>query len=182
LGNLPLWLTLWRLPELHTTRTLLGVAGLAVVLTGVLFATLSVLVWPRWLKPAGLLLLTTATASSYFMVTYGIVIDPTMVANIASTDVREVRDLLSPAMALALLLGIVLPGLWWWRQPIGPRPLRAVLPRQAAGALLGLLVAVMVLWLTFQDRPRPSAQSQSPRCLRPTYKAGPRCGGGLASG
>jgi lipid A ethanolaminephosphotransferase len=151
LGNLPLWLTLWRLPELHTTRTLLGVAGLAVVLTGVLFATLSVLVWPRWLKPAGLLLLTTATASSYFMVTYGIVIDPTMVANIASTDVREVRDLLSPAMALALLLGIVLPGLWWWRQPIGPRPLRAVLPRQAAGALLGLLVAVMVLWLTFQD-------------------------------
>ena len=150
-GNLPLWLTLWRLPELHATRALLGAFGLAVVLAGVLFATLSLLVWPRWVKPVGLLLLITATASSYFMVTYGIVIDPTMVANIASTDVREVRDLLSPAMGLALLLGIVLPGVWLWRQPVHRQPLRAALPRQAAGALLGLLVAVVVLWLTFQD-------------------------------
>ena len=151
LGNLPLWLALWRLPELHTSRALLGAIGLAVVLAAVLFATLALLVWPRWLKPVGLLLLVTASASSYFMVTYGVVIDPSMVANIAGTDVREVRDLLSPSMALVLLLGVVLPGVWLWRQPIRPQPLRALLPHQAAGALLGVLVAVVVLWLTFQD-------------------------------
>jgi lipid A ethanolaminephosphotransferase len=151
LGNLPLWLALWRLPELHTPRALAGAFGLAVVLAAVLFATLALLVWPRWLKPVGLLMLVTASASSYFMVTYGVVIDPSMVANIAGTDAREVRDLLSPSMALVLLLGVVLPGAWLWRQPVRAQPLRALLPRQAAAALLGLLVAVVVLWLTFQD-------------------------------
>ena len=151
LGNLPLWLALWRLPELHTPRALAGAFGLAVVLTAVLFVTLALLVWPRWIKPVGLLMLVTASASSYFMVTYGVVIDPSMVANIAGTDAREVRDLLSPSMALVLLLGVVLPGAWLWRQPVRAQPLRALLPRQAAAALLGLLVAVVVLWLTFQD-------------------------------
>lgn len=151
MGNFPLWLALWRLPELHTPRALLGAVGLALVLTAVLFTTVSLLIWPRWLKPVGLLLLATVTASSYFMLTYGVVIDPSMVANIASTDVREVRDLLSPAMALAVILGLVLPGVWFWRQAVERQPLRATLPRQALGALLGLLVAVVVLWLTFQD-------------------------------
>jgi lipid A ethanolaminephosphotransferase len=151
LGNLPLWLALWRLPELHSARTIAGTVGLAIVLAAVLFTTLALLVWPRWLKPVGLLLLVTASASSYFMVTYGVVIDPTMVANIAGTDVREVRDLLSPTMALVLLLGVVLPGVWLWRQPIRPQPLRRLLPQQAGAAVLGLLVAVVVLWLTFQD-------------------------------
>jgi lipid A ethanolaminephosphotransferase len=151
LGNLPFWLSLWRLPELNSARAALGVAGLVVVLSGVLFATLALLVWPRWLKPVGLLLLVTVAASSYFMVAYGIVIDPTMVANIAGTDVREVRDLLSPAMAVALLLGAVLPGVWWWRQPVRRMPLRAVLARQSGWALLALLLAVAALWLSFQD-------------------------------
>ena len=151
LGNLPLWLAVWRLPELHSARAIAGALGLAVVLASVLFATLALLVWPRWLKPAGLLLLVTASASSYFMMTYGIVIDPTMIGNIAGTDVREVRDLLSPTMALVLLLGVVLPGVWLWRQRIRPQPLRRLLTLQTSAAVLGLLVAAVVLWLTFQD-------------------------------
>ena len=150
-GNLPLWLAMGRLPELQTSRAALGAVGLAVVLAAVLFATLALLVWPRWIKPVGLLLLVTATASSYFMLTYGIVIDPTMVANMANTDVREARDLLSPLMGLALLVGVALPGVWLWRQNVRPLAVRAWLPRQTGAALLGLLVAVVVLGLTFQD-------------------------------
>jgi len=150
-GNLPLWLALGRLPELQSARALLGALGLALALAGLLFATLAFLVWPRWLKPAGLLLLTTATASSYFMVAYGVVIDPSMMANVAGTDVREVRDLLTPALGLALLLGVVLPGLWWWRQPLRRLPVGQLLGRQALWALLASLVAVAALALSFQD-------------------------------
>lgn len=151
LGNLPLWLALWRLPEIHTLRALVGILGLVILLSAVLFMTLALLVWPRWLKSVGLLLLLTVSASSYFMATYGVVIDTTMVANISATDVREVRDLLSPTMIFVLLLGVVLPGRWLWRQPIRTQPLRVLLFRQIAGALLGFLVAVIMLWLTFQD-------------------------------
>ena len=118
LGNLPLWLALGRLPELQSARAVLGALGLALALAGILFAMLAFLVWPRWLKPAGVLLLATVTASSYFMVAYGIVIDPSMMANVAGTDVREVRDLLTPALGLTLLLGVIMPGVWWWRQPL----------------------------------------------------------------
>lgn len=171
LGNLPLWLTLWRLPELRSPRALAGAAGLAVVLAAVLFATLALLLWPRWLKPVGLLLLVTASASSYFMVTYGVVIDPSMVANIAGTDLHEVRDLLSPTMGLVLVFGVALPGLWLWRQPIRPQTLRTLLPWQVAGALLGLLVAVVTLWLTFQDLASLMRNHKSLRYMINPYNA-----------
>jgi lipid A ethanolaminephosphotransferase len=150
-GNLPLWLALGRLPEMNSARAVLGALGLALALAGLLFATLAFLVWPRWLKPAGLLLLTTVTASSYFMVAYGIVIDPSMMANVAGTDVREVRDLLTPALGLALLLGMVVPGIWWWRQPLRRVPAGQLLGRQALWALLAFLVAVAALAVSFQD-------------------------------
>ncbi|MDP1999264.1 MAG: phosphoethanolamine--lipid A transferase [Rhodoferax sp.] len=150
-GNLPLWLALERLPEMNSTRAVLGAVGLGVALAGVLFVTLAFLVWPRWLKPAGVLLLVTVTASSYFMVSYGIVIDPSMMANVAGTDAREVRDLLTPALGLALLLGVVLPGIWWWRQPIRRVPAGQLLGRQALWALLAFLVAVAALAVSFQD-------------------------------
>ncbi len=150
-GNLPLWLALGRLPELQSARAVLGVLGLALALAGLLFATLAFLVWPRWLKPAGVLLLATVTASSYFMVAYGVVIDPSMMANVAGTDVREVRDLLTPALGLALLLGVVVPGIWWWRQPLRRVPAGQLLGRQALWALLAFLVAAAALALSFQD-------------------------------
>ncbi|WP_296495045.1 phosphoethanolamine--lipid A transferase [Rhodoferax sp.] len=150
-GNLPLWLALGRLPELHNARAVLGVMGLACALVGILFATLAFLVWPRWLKPAGVLLLATVTASSYFMAAYGIVIDPSMMANVAGTDAREVRDLLTPALGLALFSGLILPGVWWWRQPLRRLPARRLLGRQALWALLAFLLAVAALAVSFQD-------------------------------
>ncbi len=151
LGNLPLWLTLWALPENHGWHAALTLGAWALVLLGVTLTFLSLWVWPRWLKPAGLVLLLTAAGASYFMRTYGVVIDPTMLANAANTDAREVRDLLSGTMAVALLAGVVLPGWWWWRQPVRTVPLRQLLPRQLGIGLLALLATVLLLWLSFQD-------------------------------
>ncbi|MFW9620848.1 MAG: phosphoethanolamine transferase domain-containing protein, partial [Macromonas sp.] len=74
-GNLPLWLALWRLPEVSAARMGLLVPLLSGVLCCALAALLGLLVWPRWLKPVGLALLLTVTASSYFMLSYGVVID-----------------------------------------------------------------------------------------------------------
>ena len=150
-GNLPLWLALARLPELQSARAILGALGLALALAGILFVTLAFLVWPRWLKPAGVLLLTTVTSSSYFMVAYGIVIDPSMMANVAGTDMREVRDLLTPALGLTLLLGVVLPSLWWWRQPLRRLSARDVLPRQTLWALAAFLISIAAMAASFQD-------------------------------
>jgi lipid A ethanolaminephosphotransferase len=70
---------------------------------------------------------------------------------VVQTDVREVRDLLSWPMLGALVIGVVLPGVWLWRQPIRSVPLKSLIPRQLGTALLTFLVAMGVFWMSFQD-------------------------------
>jgi lipid A ethanolaminephosphotransferase len=74
-----------------------------------------------------------------------------MLANVVQTDVREVRDLMSWALPLTVLLVAALP-LWViWRRPL---TLRSWLPqtgRNALGALLGLVAVVAATLLTYQD-------------------------------
>ena len=150
-GNLPLWRAMWALTDAHGLRTWLGLVGFALIVLSATAVLLSLLVWPRWRKPAGVVLLMVAAANSYFMITYGVVIDPTMMANTVQTDVREVRDLLSWNMLLVLALGVVLPGWWWWRQPVQNLPTRRLVGRQLGLAALAALVLLVVVWASFQD-------------------------------
>lgn len=150
-GNLPLWRAMWALTDNHGLRTWLGLVGFALIVLSATAVLLSLLVWPRWRKPAGVVLLMVAAANSYFMFTYGVVIDPTMMANTVQTDVREVRDLLSWNMLLVLVLGVVLPGWWWWRQPVQKLPARRLVGRQLGLAGLATVVLLVVVWASFQD-------------------------------
>ena len=50
-----------------------------------------------------------AAFGAYFMSSYGVVIDTTMMVNVLQTDLRETRDLLSLPMALTVLALGVLP-------------------------------------------------------------------------
>jgi lipid A ethanolaminephosphotransferase len=151
LGNLPLWRAMWGLTETHGLRTWLGLLGFALIVLSAISVLLSLLVWPRWRKPAGVVLLMVAAANSYFMFTYGVVIDPTMMANTVHTDAREVRDLLSWNMLVVLALGVVLPGWWWWRQPVQQLPARRLVGRQLGLAALAVVVLLVVVWASFQD-------------------------------
>ncbi|MCO4088096.1 MAG: phosphoethanolamine--lipid A transferase [Limnohabitans sp.] len=151
LGNLPLWRSLWALTDSHGLRTGLGLLGMGVIVFTATTVLLSLLVWPLWRKPVGVVLLMVAAANSYFMAAYGVVIDPSMMANTVQTDVREVRDLLSGSMGLVLLLGVVLPGVWWWRQPVQQWPAMRLLGRQLGLALLALVLMMVVIWASFQD-------------------------------
>ncbi|WP_233200669.1 phosphoethanolamine transferase [Limnohabitans sp. G3-2] len=150
-GNLPFWMAIWQLPETQGMRALSTMGSLWLILLALLGWFLSLWVWPRWLKPAGLAMLVTVTSSSYFMLTYGVVIDSSMLANVVQTDVREVRDLLSWPMLAALMLGVVLPGVWLWRQPIRSVPARSLIGRQLGVGLVAFLVALGVFWMSFQD-------------------------------
>lgn len=151
LGNWPFWRALWALTDNHSLRSGLSLLGFGVIVLAATTALLSLLVWPRWRKPVGVLLLLVAAANSYFMQTYGIVIDPSMMANTVQTDVREVRDLLSWSLLAVLALGVVLPGWWWWRQPVQKLPVRRMVGRQLGLAGLALLLMLMVVWVSFQD-------------------------------
>lgn len=150
-GNLPLWRALWALTDNHGLRTDLGLLGFGLIVMAATTVLLSLLIWPRWRKPVGVLLLLVAAANSYFMHTYGVVIDPTMMANTVQTDVREVRDLLSWSLLGVLALGVALPGWWWWRQPVQQLPTWRLLGRQLGLAGLALVLMLVVVWASFQD-------------------------------
>ncbi|WP_286884475.1 phosphoethanolamine transferase [Pseudomonas sp. UBA7456] len=74
------------------------------------------------LKPLLVLLFVSGAAVAYFMNRYGVLIDAGMFANIAETNVAEVRDLLSLKFALYILGLGVLPSVLLWRAPVVYRP------------------------------------------------------------
>ncbi|MDO5625652.1 MAG: phosphoethanolamine transferase domain-containing protein, partial [Pseudomonadota bacterium] len=117
-GNLALWQALRALPDLHGARGL-GFAlafGLGVLaLHGLIF---SLLAWRFTLKPVLSLFLLAAAGGTYFMLSYGVVIDRTMMVNVLLTDTREARELLNWRMVAALLLLGALPVALVWRLPL----------------------------------------------------------------
>ena len=150
-GNLALWRTVWPLPELAGARGVLFAVGLSVWIVAALQVVLSLVAWKWLLKPVLLLLVLTAAANSYFMLQYGVVIDATMMANVANTDAREVRDLLSWTMLLIVLVLGVLPAWWLLRQKLALRSFWPQAWRNLAGAAVGLTVLLLVTLLMYQD-------------------------------
>lgn len=144
-GNWPLWQALLMLPESHASlRGLLFLPGLALMIAALSFALLALASWRRVLKPAIALLLLSAALGAHFMGQYGVVIDPTMMANVFGTDPREVRDLVNLPLAWSLLGLAGLPIAWMLRRPLAygawPRRLR----RNLLAALAGLLAVLML--------------------------------------
>ena len=150
-GNLPFWLALWRLPEHEGWRVAAPLLTWLGVVWGGTMLLLALTAWRWWLKPWGLFLILAAAAASYFMASYGIVIDSSMIANVAHTDWRETLDLLSWPMVAALVAGVLLPGAWWWRQPVRCVPAGRLVLQQLGLGLLGVMVAAGALWLGFED-------------------------------
>ncbi len=150
-GNLPLWKALRKLPETHGLQAVVTLGSLVLVVLAATVLLLGLFIWPRWLKPAGIALLVITASSSYFMSSYGIVIDPSMLTNVVQTDMGEALDLLSWPLVVTLALGAVLPGIWWWRQPVRTVGTGRLMAQQLGTGLLGLVVAVAMLWISFQD-------------------------------
>ncbi len=150
-GNLPLWRATWALPELAGWRGLLFSLGLAVWITSALMVLLSLLAWPRLLKPVAFLLLLATAASSYFMLQYSVVIDATMLANVVNTDAREVRDLMSWSLVFSLVVLAGLPMAWLLRQKIAPRPFWSQAWRNLLSMLAALTLLALVTLVAYQD-------------------------------
>ena len=151
LGNWPLWEQLARLPELANWRGVAFGLAFAVIIGGGIALLLALLAWRFTLKPALTLFLLAAAFGAYFMHTYGVVIDRSMMVNTLSTDSREVRDLLSWRMALVVGVLGLLPAVAVWRARLAWPGWPRQLLRNLGLALLSLALAVGALMLVFQD-------------------------------
>lgn len=123
-------------------------AALALLLLALHFLLLG-LVLNRWtVKPLLALLIVGTAFASFYMQSFGVYLDPTMLRNVMKSDVAEARELLSWPLALHLLLYAGLPLLLLSRLRIRARPLlKAALWRVgwmalAAGVAIGAMLAV----------------------------------------
>ena len=151
LPNMALWRQLAQLPEVTGLRGLLFGLGLALGIAGLTHALLSLLNWRGLLKPVLTLFLLSAASGAYFMWSYGIVIDATMIVNVMQTDPREAGDLLNWRLLLSLLFLGVLPAVWLWRQPVQPVVWTRRLWTNALAFAASMAVLVISLMLIYQD-------------------------------
>jgi lipid A ethanolaminephosphotransferase len=150
-GNLALWQTLSRLPDISGWRGWLFIAAFALIVAGAITTLLSLFAWRWTLKPVISVLLLLAAFATPYIVMYGIVVDTPMVINVFQTDVREVRDQLSWQLLLSVLVLAVVPLAWFWRQPLAEQTWREQVVRNVALCVGGLLVTVGTTQLVFQD-------------------------------
>lgn len=140
LGNLALWQELTRLSGFQAWVSV----GFSLMIASAIAALLSLFAWRWTLKPVVTLFLFSAAFGAYFMLSYRVVIDATMMQNVLQTDVHETRDLLSWRLLMWVFVLAVLPCIWLWKQPV--RRLGAA--RLAAFNLATLLGSCAVLVLT----------------------------------
>ena len=129
----------------------LFVAGCFVLLLGLHFALLATLAH-RWiLRPVLTAVVVASAAAAYFMKTFSVLMDPTMVQNILNTDARETRDLLSWSLIGNVALWSALPVAFIWLVRIERRPLlRATLVR-IGSIFAALVVALLAALLISRD-------------------------------
>ena len=140
-GNIALWSQIHQLPEVTGLRGFAFAIGLGAIITAVISAILSLLNWRWLLKPAITVFFLSAASGAYFMMSYGIVIDSTMITNVVQTDAKEALDLMDWHMLIGLVLLGILPSWILWKIPV--KPLR--LGQQIIGNILSLAISLLVI-------------------------------------
>jgi len=95
-------------------------------------------------KPVLIFFLLVTSLSSYFMDTYGVVIDDTMIDNLVKTDVAESLDLLSLKLGLYFLFFGVLPSIYVYKAKINYLPYSKELFSCTKRIIVCLLIVVAV--------------------------------------
>ena len=150
-ANVALWRGLWDLPELANGRGLAFGLAFALMIAACHVALFSLVAWRWTFKPVLTIFLLAAAAGAYFMFSYGVVIERTMMINVLLTDTREARELLSWRMAAALALLGLLPVALLWRVRIRWPGGWRQLPRNVLTLVVAFIVLVGTGGLFFQD-------------------------------
>lgn len=121
-------------------------------------------------KPFLIVLFCTAATASYFMGSYGIVIDNQMITNLLETDVSEATEQLTWPLFMHFFLMGVLPSTLLLQTQISYRPWRRELLVRG-GVILGSTVLLVVITLTeFKELVIFTRQNREVRMyINPTY-------------
>lgn len=138
------------LPSTNAVLTLAAVHALVAFVTAIGLC-LVCLLSSRLLKPVCMLLAAANAGALYFLHAYGVVLDRTMMGNVANTDWAEATAFLSPALALFVLVFGLVPAAALSRVEITPVRRGRLAMQLAALAVVGsttmYLASASWLWI-----------------------------------
>ncbi len=147
-GNLRFWSTFIRAAGGLHLASLPQLVGAFVIVVLFFNACLTLASFRYVAKPVLIVLVLSAAAVSYFIASYGIVIDKAMLQNVFETDMREAAELFNWHMVFAVGLSGLLPSVLIARADVRfPQGLRGLGTRAGiAGASLAVAVLLLVLF------------------------------------
>ena len=151
IGNLALWEEVQQLPEVTGFRGLAFAIGFGTIITAATLAILSLLNWRGWLKPVLTVFFLSAASGAYFMMSYGIVIDSTMITNVIQTDTKEALDLFNWRMLISFIVLGLLPSWLLWKTPLKSLAFGKQVLSNTATVVASLAIIVATLLAIFQD-------------------------------
>ncbi len=150
--NLATWRALVDLAQLQGVKAIAFYASFAFLLWAAITLLLTPFSFRPTLKPALSLVALCSAAAAYFMNTYGISIDTTMMQNVLETNPGEAEALLSGTLLFYLgLLGVLPIALIWWL-PVTYRPVLPGLVNKVlvcVGCVLVIAAAVGPFYSTY---------------------------------
>ncbi|MBF0194071.1 MAG: phosphoethanolamine--lipid A transferase [Magnetococcales bacterium] len=101
--------------------------------------------WPGLFKPVVVTLIIISVMASYFIDTYGVMINRDMVRNLFQTDVREASDLISLGMITHLIIWGAVPAFLIIKQPISYQPwFKNSIHKSVIVAICSALIVTMI--------------------------------------
>lgn len=151
MGNLALWMQVHQLPEVSGLRGFAFAMGFGAIITATLTLILSLFNWRWLLKPVLTVFFFSAASGAYFMMSYGIVIDSSMITNVFQTDTKEALDLMNWRMLISFFLLGLLPSWLLWKTPVKSLPWAQQTFSNILTGTASIIVIVAVLLAIFQD-------------------------------
>ena len=151
MGNIALWMQVHQLPEVSGLRGFAFAMGFGAIITATLTLILSLLNWRWLLKPVLTVFFFSAASGAYFMMSYGIVIDSSMITNVIQTDTKEALDLMNWRMLISFFLLGLLPSWLLWKTPVKSLPWAQQTLSNILTGTASIIVIVAVLLAIFQD-------------------------------
>ena len=151
IGNIALWLQVHQLPEVNGLRGFAFAMGFGVIIIATLTLILSFLNWRWLLKTTLTVFFLSAASGGYFMMSYHIVIDSTMITNVLQTDTHEALDLMNWRMLISLVLLGILPCWVLWKTPVKTLRLSQQVVSNTLSGVTAMIVILGSLLAIYQD-------------------------------
>jgi len=149
--NNSLWKSILKVFDSYSFANIAFLASLFVVILLYINGILTLASFKYIFKPVLIIVLLTSAVASYFMDSYGILIDQSMIQNIMETNTAEARDLFSVQMVLHVALWGILPSFILYRTNIVYRPFLRELITKLGVIGISLVIIAIVAFVFYKD-------------------------------